>query len=143
MPGELITSEGQVELQGLLLGVYGESWLTGPPGGLLSIGAKTNDVDLGHADGVYAGPDFVEAKLITVPLAFVPSVRAAVMQAFTPGSVDVELHMSIPNWGHVWMVGRPRGIAEGNLDLFAGQPAITCLGLFLATDPTIYEDESS
>lgn len=131
-----VSADYQVEIRDLLIGVPGESGLTGPIGGLLSIGAKPNDVDLGHADGTYQGPAYRAARALTVPMWFDALLIDDFLAGWDVSSTDLELHMQLPFWGHIYVVGRPVGLVQGDMDLDAG--TITALGMFTAGNPTIH-----
>jgi hypothetical protein len=117
MAGELITENWQIEMNGLLHGPGTDLKLRrGYPHGV-GASAKTNDTNLGHADGAYAGPDYVAAKTITSAF-YIPSRAAdpwatlnAIEAAWAPTSIDEEFHLQLPApWGHRFVVGRPRSL---------------------------------
>ena len=138
MAGELLVDAPQVELRGVLFGDRQTSWIgaTGI-GGLLIPGVKTYDMDLTHANGAVGGADRLAVRTITVPLVIDASKLASTLAAWAPSSLDIEMHMLLPLFGHVYVTGRPRGLAEGVGTLM--NHTMSLLGTFVALDPTIHE----
>jgi hypothetical protein len=150
MAGELITADGQFELRALLFGegtIYTNR--PGSPKGL-GVGVKTNDVQLGHADGVYTGPEYRAARLLSWDIQIVAptgeaafTAAAALLEAFSPSSTDLELWGQLPGFGLFWFLGRPRGC---DLVPIIASPAVGHIELhaeFLAGDPTMHSGEES
>lgn len=134
MAGEQITTDYQVELSDLLIGVHGESGLAGEIGGLLPT-SKPNDVGLDHADGSYIGPQYRAAKIITVPFWFDGMILDEVTDAWD-ATPPAELHIRVPVFGHIYLVGSPRGLTQHRMDLDTGTFLVT--GTFFAGDPIIH-----
>lgn len=142
MAGELITADYQHELRGLLVGagtdyrVRRES-----PQGLGHPEPKTQDTPLAHQAGVYTGIDRPGPRILTYAMQVHEESAAAadvlvadLLEAWAPSMVDLELHMQRPGFGHISVVGRPRGLSiierfPGHIDLFGtffcGNPTIT------------------
>lgn len=142
--GDLLTADWQVELQGLLMGA-GTSYRIAPPGvqGLAVPSVKSNDTNLAHTHGSYAGKDYYGPRLITVPLRWGGAGQATAMNnlatlvdAWEPVAADVEIWFRWPGWGEFYFVGRPRGCEESPALLKAGEMAAMCT--FVALDPTRY-----
>lgn len=151
MPGEMITAAGPglwplVEIEGLLTGV-GTPFTITPPGigGLLARRVKAADVSLDGADGAYGSIDFEDVKVITVPYEIGTQetlTQAEALLAFlelgeawAPQAVDIELHIQLPGIGHVYVVGRPRGLDDDLADVESG----VCAGFatFHALEPAV------
>lgn len=109
----------------------------------LGIGSvKTADVQLDHADGAYGSPDYQGVRIITIPYTIGGGTPADAMDnltlllvAWAPSTSDIELHLQLPGWGHVYVTGRPRGVDEDLIHLKSGE--IGALATFHALDPTI------
>lgn len=102
---------------------------------------KTQDVNLEHGDGGYAGVDRKAVRVVTIPLVVFGTSPTNAMDnfetlaaAFEPSATDVTLELYLPG-KHFSVSGRPRGITEDLSRLKASE--IECLGLFFALDPTM------
>ena len=142
--GDLIEEHYHLELRGLLMGPGTRYNWTGPWSGF-GVAVKSYDVDLEQTDGVFPARDLLAAKMLTFPIAWGGTTPAAAMldfrelcEAWAPESEPglIELHGSLPGWGHFYVRGRPRGLVEDMSNLKSGAGA--ALLSFLATDPTIY-----
>lgn len=140
--GDLLTADYQAELQGLLIGAGTQLEII-PPGitGLAKPAPKTADVPLDEAPGSYGSPDQPADRPITISFAINGTDAADAMgllddvnDAWAETAADVELHLQLPGWGHVFYEGRPRGVLEVLEHLHTG--VIYCLGTFVALDPT-------
>lgn len=145
MTGELVTEPYHLELRGTLHGP-GTPYDWGP-GGWSGLGlppTKSQDFSLDQADGVYAGRDYLAERLLTFPIVWGGISQSDVMYglgglltAWAPSrDEDLELHLGLPGWGHVFFVGRPRGLVEDLSRLKSNEGA--AFATFVATDPTIY-----
>lgn len=148
MAGELITTDYQLELRGLLMGagtIFDNG--AGGWGGLGVPSPKTADVELEQGDGVYPGRDYTPARMLTFPLAWGGTDPATAMDRFrtlcdaweTERTDELELHMQLPGWGHFYVIGRPRGLAEDLSRLKSGEGA--AMASFLATSPAFRTPE--
>lgn len=134
-----------VELEGVLTGT-GTPYDINPSPGIRGLGVprpKTADSRYDGHHGTYGSPDFAGSRVITIPYAIGGVDPATAMNYFTvlseawyPKTVDVELHLRLPGWGHVYLLGRPRGLDDDLVHLRSGE--IAMLATFEALDPTIY-----
>lgn len=138
--GDLITADFQVELQGVLMGNGAISIAERQLSGLGNPSAKTADVDLANATGAYGSPDYLPARVITIPMsvqATTPSgawnLFRSLVTAWSPVAADVQMHVRLPGLGHVYYSGRPRALSDDLSDLYLGW--IYCLGTFVALNP--------
>jgi len=143
--GALVSADWHVEIRGTLTGP-GTDYQLGPRviEGLDVPQAKSNDVDLAHAAGVYQGRDYTGPRVISIDYAIDGnSVAASAGSAFVALSAlwaasetDLPLHMRVPGFGHIVFTGRPRGLLGDLSDLsigfvraqatfFCGNPAYT------------------
>lgn len=149
MPGELIEAADPalwplVELEGLLTGIETPYDIVMPPGIRgLGVRAKTSRSPYHGHHGTYGAPDFQASPVITVPYAIGGVTPAEAMNYFailreswSPVVEDVELHLRLPGWGHIYLLGRPVGLDDDLVELGAGE--IGALATFEALDPTIY-----
>lgn len=102
---------------------------------------KSNDVDLIHGDGAYAGADRKAARIITIPFVVLNSSPASTMDSFEtlaaawePTTSDVTLELYLPGKNFT-VSGRPRGLIEDLRHLKASR--IYCIGTFVALNPTM------
>lgn len=133
-----------VNLEGFVMGA-GTAYEVKPEGigGILgSPSMRTNDVDRGHDDGVVAGFDYYDARLITIPLTVIGDDAADCLSkvgALRVGWSRVEgldeLTLVVSLWGEDYtFVGRPREVTEDSIaNLKSGKVELTCE--FLAPDP--------
>jgi len=140
--GDLITGDYQVELGSVLIGMTGR-WIA-PPGvaGLGVPTPKSADVDLQQAAGAYGSPDWAAQRTVTVPVlidgttgAGAYALFAPMVAAWSPSTIDVELHLQLPGFGHVKLIGRPRGLSE-DLSLLP-EGIINCLATFVGLKPAL------
>lgn len=134
------------EWQGLLQGVTfgkGTNYRLDVPniGGLGVPNPKTQDVNLDHGDGGYAGTDRKGIRIITLPFVVIGTSPSNCMDnfetlaaAFEPVAADVTLELYLPG-KHVNISGRPRGITDDLSRLKGG--VIRAQGLFVALNPTM------
>lgn len=145
--GDLLDSstplKKQVEIQGLLTG-DGTDFIIVPPG-ISGLGTpsstKTADAELDGTDGAYASPDRMPVRILLFPYQVLnpddpdeAMVRALdLATAWEPVTADVELHLQLRGWGHVYFTGRPRGCP---LDLERiDEGSITGIAEFHALNP--------
>lgn len=146
--GDLITvtdDRYEVELRGWLAGAKGTTdWWVRDLAGYGEVEVVDQDVpNQGPVDGTTPTVDRVAPPLIVITLlcsevdaAGAEPTKAAVQAAFTAGATE-ELHLNVPGDGHVYLVGRARGVKFQRTNVGVGQLIATAQ--FLATDPTIYE----
>lgn len=142
--GDLITSNCQQELRGVLLG-KGTVWDTEPPGvtGLGEPPVKKNDTPLAHAAGQYLGRDYPDLRILTIPYftfakadANTAGARLVTLKGVWASSeTDIVLHLREPGFGHFSVTGRPRGLIEDRTLGYTG--FIRALATFECGDPTI------
>lgn len=131
-----------VSLNGLDMGT-GTSYLIGEPGisGLGTPQTKTADASYDGQDGASAAPDFLDVRVITVPLVLngttalsAMSLLDAVNAAWAPArdGIDVTLDISIDTWGWTY-TGRARGVDADLVDVAQG--VILALCRFDAMEP--------
>jgi len=142
--GDQVVADYQVELGGVLIGGAGGMSSIAPPGivGLGKPTPKSADVPLQLADGAYGAPDWADVRTVTVPILIDGTTAAAAWNAFAtisaawgPSTVDVQLYLRLPGLGRVYLVGRPRGLAE-DLSLLP-EGIVNCLGTFVALKPAM------
>lgn len=142
--GNLITQNYQFQLHNTLYGC-GSNGVSIEYGktieGLGVPDAKTADVDYARAAGVYANPDYLPIRLITIPV-IMKGTETAVMTnlkalslAWIPLTTDTDLAFKLPGWNLFEVHGRPRG-AKFDLSL-ERSGAIRVLLRFDCPDPTI------
>lgn len=144
--GGSLTADYQFELN--LTNVYGRGtlgvWLDRSTAvdGLGVPDAKTQDVVWNMKDGSYANPDYVQLRVITIPVVLRGSTAGSVLSnvkalasAWAPVISDVSLAFQLPGWNKFWVNGRPRGVKLdlGNMD----HAAVRALLRFDCPDPTI------
>lgn len=143
--GDLLTGNYQVEIEGVLTGDTTVYRILADPGiqGLGQATIKTQDFTLQGQEGVVAGQDYLNERIITVPYAIVQTSEANALDAletlraaWEPVTADVELHFQVPDWGHCSVTGRPRGLSNESLRLSV-KGVVFATGTFLCTDPTI------
>lgn len=145
--GDLITADWQWELDGLLFGPGTDITIRrnvrGSLAGLGALRPDNQDVDLAHADGVFAGTDHKPLRLITWALQIVKDTEAAAInRAFEVAAVfdatsDKELHGQLPGKGRIYLTGRPNGAEMDLRQTVLG--IVELFAEFRATDPTINE----
>lgn len=134
-----------VELRGVLMG-HNQTVRIGPPGVRgLGVTVKSVDTDLAHDHGDYPAEDFNGPLTLTVPLLFgagagaTPSTAWSDYWAMRPvwsAGGDEELHLQMPGVGHVYVIGRARGLDEDPIRLKSG--LVAALATFKANNPTVY-----
>lgn len=130
-----------LDLAGFAMGA-GTDYIVGETGidGLGNPKAKTQDVPLDGQNGSYGGPDFLDVRVLLVPLviSFATDVDAwnalaALNTAWLPVTADVALAITLPGVGTWTFTGRPRSV-EANVQ-YAYQGVITTICEFDALDP--------
>lgn len=139
------TENYQASIRGVLMGVdtdfiFGEAGISG----LGNPRSKTADVQLDGQDGTYASPEYMDVRTVLVPLEISEATEAAAWNAlkalkiaWMPSTSDLELHLQLPGWGHIYYLGRPRGLDDDCRNALEG--CISCIGEFVATDPHAYD----
>lgn len=124
-------------------GFGGAKWRMRELIGFGDVNVKSQDVPYSMADGSKATVDFAEDMLIMQTLRCSAGSAFAGEQAWdelrtawAPTSVDVDLHLWLPYWGHVKVTGRPRG-AKLVDRLFMAKGQLRATAAFLATNPEI------
>lgn len=147
------TEPYQLGVRGLLMGEGTNFRLRrGQPEGLGVPATKTEDTNQAHGDGGIGGRDRLQTRLLTFAMFLDPDAAAdaaeamlavlPVIEAWQPSQSDIELHMNLPGWGHIWVTGRPRGpLALDTEMLESGH--IEWLARFECLDPTIRNVEGS
>lgn len=146
--GDLVTADYTLEIGGVLLGsgtVYDISYDRGGIAGLGAPQAKTNDVGLAHAEGVYAGRSYPSERLITIPFSIAGATPTATGDAyliladlFEPTSTAAvePLYVQLPGFGKFYVTGQPRGFLREDIrNLQYGQ--VEAEVIFVCPDPTI------
>lgn len=105
---------------------------------------RSNDVTRGHADGSVAGYDYLDARLISIPVTVIGDTAAdcranieALVAAWAPNDGLTTSSLTVTVWGkqYVFTV-RPRGAFEDNLaDLASGVALMTCEAFCPDPDP--------
>lgn len=101
---------------------------------------KTNDVDLRHGDGAYAGSDHKAVRIITIPYVVLGSSPTDAMDNFQTLAAawveggDVTLELYLPG-NHFTVSGRARGLIEDLSRLKSS--VVDCVGTFVALSPTM------
>lgn len=143
--GDLLTDDYQVELRGLLMGV-GTIYQIGEEGidGLGNPKAKTADADLDGQHGAFGSPDYMDVRVILIPLTILEDSAADAFNAlkllsiaWEPVVEDVQLHLQLPGWGHIYFLGRPRSLDADTRYVKAGE--VACIAEFHALDPEAIE----
>lgn len=144
--GDLITDDWQVEIRGLLTG-RGTTWRLGPKRikGLGIANVKTADVDLDGQDGTFGSPDYRGTRVLFVDYVINAATVDAAYDAFAtlaaawvPATANIQLHMRLPGFGHIYFTGRPRGLEDQSEDRRLLGGVLPCVAEFHALDPTIY-----
>lgn len=139
------TQDYQASIDGFLMGT-GTAYVFGTGGidGLGNPPAKTADVPLDGTDGIYASPDYMDARTLLMHLEILEDTDAEAFDALKllkiawfPVTADVELHIQLPGWGHIYYIGRPRALDDHCEDAPNGR--IWCEAEFLATDPHAHD----
>jgi len=142
--GDLITTDYQLEINALLLGA-GTDYQVDPTGvtGLGLPQTKTADTAYDGRDGSAGSTDFLDVRIISVPIRILGETPEAayddflaLLGAWAPArdAVDVELHIQLPGLGHIYFNGRPRGVTEDLSQLKNSDIGALCR--FDALDPT-------
>lgn len=135
--GDKITADYQVELRGTLWGDGETSWVQGQIGGLLIPSVKSQDTPLDHRDGSVGGRDTLGPRVVTIPMLLDGSVLLDSIDKWLPSrQVDIPLHIRLPIFGHISMMGRPRGLVESVMQL-DDTGTIAVMATFVALTPTI------
>lgn len=104
--------------------------------------SKSADFTFDGRDGVFAAPDFLGPRLITVELVLlgdspedVFALLGTLNTAWGPArdGVDLELTITVPDWGGVILLGRPRGVEADVTDMKSNTMRALCA--FLGTNP--------
>lgn len=112
-------------------------------GGLGSPTVKTADTQFDGRDGSFGAPDFLDIRVITIPLIILgespedaTSLLDDLNDAFAPcrDGVDITLELTLPGWGtaRAW-TGRPRGVDVDSASL--KNSTLRALCRFDALDP--------
>lgn len=148
--GDLITSDGQYEVNGLLMGDatihIDQAGVTGWD----DVAVAASDTNRDLSPGASSGYDSEEARMVRVPLLIVADDEAAaraelrlVQTAWTAGGfTDVQLHRQVAGQRE-YLVGRTRGCAPVLTRGGLASGLIPVLCSFFANDPTIHEVLSS
>lgn len=125
-----------VTLRTLMMGIGTQYRIDEPGiGGLGQPPVKTADTPLDGRDGSFAAPDFKDVRAITIPLILdgadendVWALAAALNDAWEPAEdgVDLELGLTLPVWGDLVLVGRPRGVELDLTDVGSGSALALC-----------------
>lgn len=135
--GDLITADYQVELRGTMWGDRTTSWVQAQIGGLLIPTVRSQDVALDHRDGAAGGLDTLGPRLVTIPMLLDGSILLSTVEKWLPSArTDIPLHIRLPVFGHISMMGRPRGLVESVMSLDDGG-TIAVMARFEALTPTI------
>jgi hypothetical protein len=132
-----------VTLRGLPMG-FGTAYRIDEAGieGLGVPDTKTADTSYDGRDGVFAAPDYLEVRALTIPLVLNGADAAAAFNlladingAWAPAEdgVDLELALTLPSWGDVILIGRPRGVEVDLAEV--GDGIILALCHFDGTNP--------
>lgn len=144
--GDLITGDYQVELRGNLYGATtGVDIDVAGIKGLGTPSPKTSDSSYDGQDGSAAAPDFLDVRVITIPFVVTAVGDAGtgmggldfINDGWAPArdGVDQELHIQLPGIGHVYFIGRPRGV-DDDLALLPKGSIVRAITRFDAIDPT-------
>lgn len=142
--GDMLAGDYQFQLGSTLYGRGSNGvYLDGgtPLSGLGVPDAKTQDVVLNHANGVFANPDYLQMRSISIPVIIkdTPSNAfssfAALIAAWAPLTSDIDLAFQLPGWGKIYVLGRPRGLKDDFK--VANRGVIRALLRFDCPDPTI------
>lgn len=144
--GDLVLGDYQFELRATLFGFGTDMNLDGPRLGISGFGLpdfKSSDTPYGHADGSYAGDDYLASRILTLPFKIVKATEAdawaalaTASTAWSPSMTDIPLYFQLPNWGKKYVNGRPRGLVEDTRLAQLGVIPILCT--FFCPDPTIH-----
>lgn len=132
-------------LRSLTMGT-GTDYIIEEPGitGLGTPDTKTADSVLGARDGSFGAPDFLDVRVITIPILILGADAAdafdkldALNAAWEPcrDGVDIDLDLSLPG-RDVTLVGRPRGVVDDCSEM--GQGTIRALCRFDGLDPNFH-----
>lgn len=142
MPGGSMV-DATAELRSLTMGT-GTSYAIEEPG-IVGLGVpttKTADTQLDGRDGSFGAPDFNDVRVITIPIVILGTDAADAFNkldnlndAWQPArdGVDLDLVLTLPGWGEVVLVGRPRGVVDDCA--LMGSGIIRALCRFDALDP--------
>lgn len=87
---------------------------------------KTADTVFDGRDGAFAAPDFLSVRVVTIPIVILGSSPddafdglAALNTAWGPArdGVDLTLVLTLPGWGTVNLIGRPRGVVADTKEM--------------------------
>ena len=144
--GDLVIRDYQFEVRATLFGFGTDMNLDGPRMGLRGFGLpdiKSTDTPYAHADGSFAGDDFLASRVLSLPFKIVKAnesdafaALATANTAWAPSSTDIPLYFRLPSWGKKYVNGRPRGLVEDLSDVRRGVISILCT--FICPDPTIH-----
>lgn len=115
---------GQLEIQGLLTGPQTDFVIADPGiSGIFGVpAAKTHDTNRDGGDGAVGSPDHMGVRVLLIPYMLNmpedPEAAGArweeLCTAWEPCATDVEVHLNPVGWGHVYFVGRPRGLDDAD-----------------------------
>lgn len=126
-----------VTLRGVTMGI-GTGFRIDEPGigGLGLPPIKTADTQLDGRDGSFGAPDFKDVRVLTIPLIVdadgdtdnLFNGLQILLDAWEPAEdgVDLELGLTLPHWGDLVCVGRPRGCDIDLVDAGGGIAAALC-----------------
>lgn len=136
------TANWQLEIRSTLTGT-GTSWITDRSGGRSVSGLgvpppKAADVDLDGQHGSYAGPDYMQSRVLTWPYACSTADFPALCALWVPteDTGDITITIQVPGWGVRTLIGRPRGLQDDYSEGTFGR--VHALATFLATDPVLH-----
>lgn len=109
-------------------------------GGLGSPAAKTADTAYDGRDGSFAAPDYLDVRVVTIPVTILADLTqpdpqadaftklAALNTAWAPANdgINLTLTLTLPGWGTVLLVGRPREVVADLTDMKSGVIAALC-----------------
>jgi hypothetical protein len=138
--GDLVVSDGQLELRTTLMGTGTDYVIdrdAGGVSGLLAVVVKQTETEYAHADGSFVGDAFEASRDLTVALLLDGFAAVETMRTvWAPSSTNLELWFQLPDIGKRYVVGRPVGFVPDLALGFMG--SIPALASFRITDPTIY-----
>ena len=147
--GDLITTDGQIELRATLMGADTDFVIHRTRGGIRGLRSsemKAALTDYSHADGSFIGEVWQASRVITVALlikgstvgACSDNVDAMYSLWSTPTSDDEPLHVQLPGMGKRYVNGRPFGIIVEEEGIILKH--VPALAMFqLGTDLTLHD----
>lgn len=145
--GDLVVSDYQFEIRTTLFGFGTDTNLDADGGlGIRGLGVpdiKTADTPYLHADGSFAGEDYLASRVLSIAFKIVKPTEtaawaalAAASTAWAPSTTDIPLWFQVPGFGKRYVNGRPRGLVEN--PSLARRGIIPILCTFFCPDPTIH-----